>query len=159
MLPFGRTVLAWRLARGLTQAELALRAGLPRPNLSAIEGGKRDVTLGTLRALALALDIRPGVLADGVPPEAESGPLSRDDLERVAMAAARGETLADARLDQLARWLSDAASTRLAAASGKVSRKCSPGRAERAWFQLKTRESAATAASLLERMMAKASQP
>ena len=159
MLPFGKTVLAWRLARGLTQAELAMRARLPRPNLSAIERGKREVTLGTLRALALALDVRPGVLADGVPPQDRSRPLSRDDLERVAVAAARGATLTDARLDQLARWLRDAASTRLAAASGMASRKCSPRRAAHAWFQLKTRESAATAASLLDRMIAKALQP
>ncbi|HMF41326.1 MAG TPA: helix-turn-helix transcriptional regulator, partial [Polyangia bacterium] len=70
MQPFGETVLAWRLARGMTQAELGRAARIPRPNLSAIERGDREVTLKTLRALALALDVRPGVLADGIPPEA-----------------------------------------------------------------------------------------
>lgn len=68
MLPFGETVLAWRLARGLTQAALANLARVSRPNLSAIERGQREVTLGTLRALAVALDVRPGVLVDGVSP-------------------------------------------------------------------------------------------
>jgi transcriptional regulator with XRE-family HTH domain len=60
--PFGETVLAWRLARGMTQAALARAACIPRPNLSAIERGDREVTLKTLRALALALEVRPGVL-------------------------------------------------------------------------------------------------
>lgn len=158
MLPFGETVLAWRLERGLTQAVLAERAGLPRPNLSDIERGKREVTLGTLRALALALAVRPGVLADGLAPSAAAQPLSRSDMERVATAAALGEPLADTRLDQLATWLRDAAPTRMAAAAGRRPGRRKPRRAARAWFQLKIRESAG-AVSLLERMMEKVRQP
>src|SRR6266700_81765 len=72
MLPFGETLLAWRLARGMSQAELAQAARMSRPNLSAVERGDREVTLRTLRRLALALDVRPGILADGVAPAASA---------------------------------------------------------------------------------------
>lgn len=65
MIPFGQAVLLWRLHRGLTQQTLAVKARVPRSNLSAIERGKREVSLRTLRSLALALEVRPGVLADG----------------------------------------------------------------------------------------------
>ncbi len=60
--------MLWRQQAGLTQQALAKRAGIPQPNLSAIEWGKRDVSLGTMRALAATLGVRPGILADGVPP-------------------------------------------------------------------------------------------
>ncbi len=95
MAPFGESVLAWRLARRMTQAALATAARIPRPNLSAIERGDREVTLKTLRALALALDIRPGVLADGVMPAGDPKPMGRECLERVARAAALGTDLRD----------------------------------------------------------------
>ena len=94
MRPFGETVLAWRLTRGMTQAQLARAAKLPRPNLSAIERGDREVTLRTLRALALALDVRPGALVDGETPGA-GPPLTRTQMERIANAAAHGTALSD----------------------------------------------------------------
>lgn len=112
MIPFGETVLLWRRHRGLTQQGLAIKARVPRSNLSAIERGKRDVSLRTLRTLALALDVRPGVLADGVAPQAyRSEPLSssREALERVAAAVAFKRPAAHAReqaaVDALTRLL------------------------------------------------------
>lgn len=97
LVPFGQTVRIWRLHRGLTQAQLAQAAGLPRPNLSAVERGKREVSLSTLRALALALDIRPGVLADGEPPAppVPHAQLTRKVLERVVEAVVRRTRLED----------------------------------------------------------------
>ena len=96
MLPFSQTLLLWRRYRGLTQVALAQRARISRPNLSAIEVGKREVSLTTLRALAAALDVRPGMLVDGVapgvPPEGPK-PLSRERLERIASAVASGGSL------------------------------------------------------------------
>ena len=74
----------------MSQAELAGAARIPRPNLSAIERGDREVTLRTLRALAVALNVRPGALVDGELPEQDQPPMSRDALERVARAAATG---------------------------------------------------------------------
>jgi len=91
VLPFGQAVLLWRLHRGLTQDALARRAAISRPNLCAIERGRREVSLSTLRALALALQVRPGVLADGEPPVGASDApptLSRQRIERIADAVA-----------------------------------------------------------------------
>ena len=97
MLPFGQTVYLWRLEQGLTQAALAERAGIPRPNLSAIECGKREVSLGTLRALAAALGVRPGILADGAPPQGGAIYSTRGAMERVADAVAFHRRLTDAK--------------------------------------------------------------
>ena len=100
ILPFGQAVLAWRRSCGLTQEALARRAGIPRPNVSAIERGRREVSLTTLRTLAAALDVRPGLLVDGVSPEASrGGPLSssRGTLERIADAVAFGRQVKDPR--------------------------------------------------------------
>jgi len=47
----------WREHRGLTQQDVALRAGISKPYLSQIETGKRQGTVETLLAIALALDL------------------------------------------------------------------------------------------------------
>jgi transcriptional regulator with XRE-family HTH domain len=152
MLPFGETVLAWRLARCLTQAELARRARMSRPNLSAVERGDREVTLRTLRALALALEVRPGLLADGEPPAAPGASLGRAALERVARSAARGEPLADPQQRELARLLRGSANARLAAAGGKPGPRSTRRSADQSWLLLKARATPATAASLVDRL-------
>jgi len=151
MLPFGETVLAWRLARALTQADLARAARIPRPNLSAIERGDREVTLKTLRALALALDVRPGVLADGIPPVAAKRALSRTRLERIARAAARGARAGDAREAALAGHLRQALSARIGVESKRRPRR-SLAAADRAYFLLRTSESPAVVSSLVDRV-------
>jgi transcriptional regulator with XRE-family HTH domain len=92
MLPFGQTVLWWRLERGLTQDQLARLARIPRPNLSAIERGSREVTLKTVRALALALNITPGTLVDGAVLSLKKK-FSRKGLERITDAIVRGKKL------------------------------------------------------------------
>ncbi len=48
---------AWRKAVGLTQAELAAKAGVRAASVSDIESGKIDPRLSTLRALAGALNL------------------------------------------------------------------------------------------------------
>lgn len=118
-LPFGQTIVLWRAHRHLTQEALARKAGIPRPNLSAIEQGRREGTLGTLRALALGLDIQPGILADGVPPggrEQDRAKLSRAALERIADAVVRGAPLPKASERLLADALRKVARQRLLAA-------------------------------------------
>jgi len=47
----------WRKARGLKQAELEGKAGLPRGAVYRIENDQKDVTATELQALAQALDI------------------------------------------------------------------------------------------------------
>ena len=150
MLPFGETVLAWRLARGMTQAALARAAGVPRPNLSAIERGDREITLKTLRALALALDVRPGILADGVAPASGLPVLGRPALERVARAAALGSVLRDQREAGVARLLR--AASRLSRAKPTPGPK---GSGDRAYFLLRmavASQAPSTLASLVDRL-------
>jgi transcriptional regulator with XRE-family HTH domain len=68
-----------RQRRGLTQAELARRAGTSQPVVSAYEHGRRDPTCSTLRKLVAAggesLELVARVPASDVPP-------ARDDEER-----------------------------------------------------------------------------
>ena len=85
MVSFSENIYLWRIFRGLAQRELAGRAGIPRPNLSAIESGRRDVSLLTLRALAAALGVTPGVLINGIAPlDFKGSKLSRRSLEAIA---------------------------------------------------------------------------
>ena len=118
MLPFGRCLYLWRLDRGLSQSELAVKAGLHRPNLSDIERGKREVSLRTLRALALALEIPPGTLADGTPPGGEPEGLSREALERIADAVISGGKFRDPGEKDLAERMALLLGPRLAAQGG-----------------------------------------
>ena len=54
----------WRERRGLTQQELAEKAGISKPYLSQIETGKRQGTVETLSSLARSLDIPLDVLTN-----------------------------------------------------------------------------------------------
>lgn len=88
MVSFGENVYLWRIFRGLSQEELAKRTGIPRPNLSAIESGKREVSLATLRLLAMGLGVIPGVLVDGIAPmHFKRSNLSRELLENIVLAS------------------------------------------------------------------------
>ena len=156
-MPFGETVLIWRLARRMTQDALARAAHVSRPNLSAIERGDRDVTLRTLRALAVALGVRPGVLVDGeAPADPDRSRLGRDDLERVAAAAGaaargRGPTILGAHLSSSERRLAAHLAAVTAGRRGRVGGRA--GRqAERAYLLLRARESPETIASLVDRI-------
>jgi transcriptional regulator with XRE-family HTH domain len=59
---FGEALATFRLERGLSQEELAHKAGLHRTFISMVERGKRQPTLATVFDLAGALDVRPSVL-------------------------------------------------------------------------------------------------
>jgi transcriptional regulator with XRE-family HTH domain len=60
---------AARVRRGLTQADLAARAGTSQPVISAYEHGRRDPTTGTLRRLVAAAGERLALgLAPATPP-------------------------------------------------------------------------------------------
>jgi transcriptional regulator with XRE-family HTH domain len=55
---------AYRLAAGLSQAELAARAGVSRQTIIGIERHRRAVRFLTIEALARALGVRPDTLGD-----------------------------------------------------------------------------------------------
>jgi len=58
------SIKLWREHRGLTQQELATRAGISKPYLSQIETGKRQGTIETLSAIARSLDVPLDILTD-----------------------------------------------------------------------------------------------
>ena len=62
-----RSIYITRLQKGLSQKELALKAGIPQPNLSGIEKG-RDFKVSTLCHLAYALDVSVEDLVKGSRP-------------------------------------------------------------------------------------------
>ena len=153
MIPFGQAVLLWRLKRGLTQEELAKRAGVPRPNLSAIERGQREVSLRTVRALAVALDVRPGVLVDGIVPQEETGRLSREAMERIADAVVRNAPLAEPKEQALADQLKYLVGSRLRAAGPVTKGVVRLSRvSDRAWLSL-SRYPEAVIESLVARIL------
>ncbi|MCC5951403.1 MAG: helix-turn-helix transcriptional regulator [Acidimicrobiia bacterium] len=61
-----------RTRRGLTQAQLATRAGTSQPVISAYEHGRRDPSIETLRRLVAAagerLEVRSGSPPSDLPP-------------------------------------------------------------------------------------------
>lgn len=59
---FGANLRARRKALGMTQAEVAAAAEMHRPDVTAIEAGSVNVTLGTMRRLATAVHCQVEVL-------------------------------------------------------------------------------------------------
>ncbi len=110
----GPSLTAWRLSRGLNQDTAAKLAGLPRPNLSAIERGHRDITLSTLEKLAIAYNTTPGALLDQAPPS----PITlsnRHEIDALARAVASGERPFAEAKNQLADEIASLLSNRLKA--------------------------------------------
>jgi len=85
-------IRAVRHRQGLTQAELARRAGTSQPVISAYEHGRRDPTLDTLRKLVRAAGERLQVDAvlpgPDLPPPADAGEHARRLLEVLSLADA-----------------------------------------------------------------------
>lgn len=140
MLTLGRTLLLWRDFRGFSQADLAKRAGIPRPNLSRIEGDRKDVLLQTIRALGTALNVSPGSLVDGVPPQGlghEPKALSRQALENIAKCVASGGKLPNSKERAIVDRLRIVLAPRLRAVNPKYKGAGRIGRtSERAWLNL-----------------------
>ncbi|MCS6857770.1 MAG: helix-turn-helix domain-containing protein [Sandaracinaceae bacterium] len=61
---FGARLKALRLAAGLTQAELARRSGIHRPNIARLEAGKHMPSLDTIHRLARAMGIPASAVFD-----------------------------------------------------------------------------------------------
>jgi transcriptional regulator with XRE-family HTH domain len=59
---FGNNVRRLRTAKGLSQEELALEAGMKRSYVSDLERGTRNPTVKALGRLAAALDVDPAEL-------------------------------------------------------------------------------------------------
>ena len=57
-------IRAWREHFGMTQQELARRAGMTQPALARLEKSGSKPRIGTLKKIAAAMDITPGQLTD-----------------------------------------------------------------------------------------------
>ena len=126
--------------------ELAGRAGITRPNLSAVERGRREVSLTTLRSLAWALGVSPGILVDGIAPASvPAHPFPRQALERVADAVWKGIPLQSDEEEKLAGLLRQLLHPRKNIRRGKRS-------AERAWLRLKAIYPAQMIQTLIEKV-------
>lgn len=154
MVPFGEALWLWRVEKGLTQEELASAAGISRPNLSAMEQGKREVTLKTLRALAAALGIRPGVLADGLAPvlEKSATPLSREAMERIADGVTRGAPVRTEQERSLVNLLREMVRHRLSAARSREILHRGKRAMDAAWLSLNASYPPQVVRSLLQRL-------
>ena len=90
---FSRAIYIARVERGLSQKELALRAGVPQPNLSQIEKG-RDFKVSTLSQLATALEVPIDVLIKGSEPVEinKSMLFQRNNIEKTISCVVNNET-------------------------------------------------------------------
>lgn len=151
MTPFSRTVYLWRVYRGLTQDQLASKAGISRPNLSGIERGTREISLRTLRNLAAALNIRPGILVDGITPLVAEGSftLNRQTMERIAEAATSGAALVG-RQGQLAQLLGVVMQNRIH--SARSSKRAGKRQLKTSWLALRSFCSDQELRSLIQRV-------
>ena len=64
MLNPGFEIVECRRLKGMSQADLAAKAGLAQANLSNIEKGKRDLTVSTLLRIARALEVKASTLIE-----------------------------------------------------------------------------------------------
>lgn len=71
---FGETVRQLRKEAGLSQEELARKAGINRTYLSDVERGERNISLQNIVRLATALNTTPGELLSGLPEEHRDKP-------------------------------------------------------------------------------------
>lgn len=76
----GERLRALRLAREMTQAQLAEVLGIPHTNVSAMERGLRGVSLQQLLKLVRALDVQPVEILGG--PKARKGQRRNGHLPR-----------------------------------------------------------------------------
>ena len=100
MLTMPLYLRAWREERRLRQATLADKARLPQAAISAIETGRRNITLNTLGQLAAALDVSPADLLQ-LPPRRQLA-LSRHQIDGVARAVVSGHRRLGPELNRLA---------------------------------------------------------
>jgi CheY-like chemotaxis protein/DNA-binding XRE family transcriptional regulator len=80
---FGLAIKTWRGKSGISQEELAFRAGLHRSYVADIERGARNASLQTIEKLAAALKLSLSTLfqpLSGFPAGADLTTLSSDDL-------------------------------------------------------------------------------
>ena len=74
---FGAILRDMRTAKSLSQEELAFRAGMSVPYLSGLERGRSNPSLAMIVDLAIALDLHPSRLLEGLIVAADGRPPRR----------------------------------------------------------------------------------
>lgn len=92
MQQVGDVIFQLRMKRGLTQRELSRLVDVPQPNLSNIEKGKQDITVCTLQRIAAVLNCSLSDFFREIEKKPEATALSRERIEKLAEAIARGRT-------------------------------------------------------------------
>lgn len=143
----GQELAFFRIQRGLTQAELARRSGIPQANISNIEKGKQDFTVSTLVKLCGALQVEP---AECFKKQVPSPPLrwTRRRLERLSRSVWDPKILLSSEEGEIRGLLID-----LIPEIPKRSR--SAKKAYQAWYALKTRVGDQTVKLLVNRIREK----
>ena len=100
MIPIGSQIYLRRLEQNLTQVGLAKKVGIPQPNLSNIEKGKQDITVSTLRKIAVAFNIHPAEFFKDTGEVLQSS-LSRQRIEQIAKKIAQKPNPSRHQKDQL----------------------------------------------------------
>lgn len=133
-----------RKKRGLTQAELAMRAGITQANLCKIERGRQDLTVSTLLRICSALEVSPAEVFEEEPPPK---PLrwTRTSLERVGRALAGGEERLPEAEAEVVECLKDIL-------PGRQKRRLSSRRVYESWSHLKQILSEQEIKTLVERV-------
>lgn len=54
----GKIIKNYRIEKGISQSDLSKRSGIEQPDISAIEKGKKNITIETLSRLCRVLDIK-----------------------------------------------------------------------------------------------------
>jgi len=145
---FSDHLLAWRRFRALTQTALAGAARIPQPNIAALEAGRLEPKLSTLRRLAHALGITPGRLLDERPPQQS---WSRHRIDALVRSAAKGKKSSGTlSTDRLGRALRVVAASKLAASGHPVALKGRTG--ERLIKQLRADLGPAVWAAVVRRL-------
>ena len=106
---------AWRLHRGLTQRELALRSGLTQAQISSLEHLDHAPAIKTLERLAKGLGLSAQDLFQ--PPFGFNAPLSRHDIDAIAEAVVSGKRNMKPEWNRLADAVSSLISRKLNAYS------------------------------------------
>jgi transcriptional regulator with XRE-family HTH domain len=93
----GKRVAELREDRGMTQKDLADRAGISVPFLSEVENGKRNISMGKLVSIADQLDTTTDYLARGTQSETRPRMADKFPPELSDAAEEQGWSYADAR--------------------------------------------------------------
>lgn len=107
MISIGQKLQVLRLEKGITQAGLVERAGIPQSALSNIESGKRDFTISTLMRLCSALDVSPATLFERGPQTPDREWITRERIEKLARAVWGDEERLDSKEKKAVLLLKD----------------------------------------------------